>query len=225
MRGLFLACACVCILAVGLICAFLFANGLPFFSKYSLIDFITGTEWAPLRGVFGILPTIVGSFYVTFGALLLGAPIGILTAVLMSLFAGSRVVRVMKPCVALLAGIPSVVYGFFGLMLLVPFVRNTFGGQGKSILVASILLVIMILPTVIQTAEAALRLVDAVEETILERSTCAEAFEKMPIKADRQDPYYRIYVDNYIVFYVVIGDVMEVRRTLYGRRDLPEHIR
>jgi phosphate transport system permease protein len=97
MRGLFLASACVCILAVLAICAFLFVYGVPFFSKYSLLDFVTGTEWAPLRGVFGILPMIVGSFYVTLGALLLGAPVGILTAILMARFAGKGVVKVMKP--------------------------------------------------------------------------------------------------------------------------------
>jgi phosphate transport system permease protein len=159
MRGLFLASACVCILAVGVICAFLFANGLPFFTKYSAIDFLTGTTWAPLRNVFGILPMIVGSFLVTFGALLLGAPIGIFTAILMARFAGKGIVKIMKPAVALLAGIPSIVYGFFGLMLLVPLVRVNFGGTGKSVLVASILLSIMILPTIIQTSEAALNAV------------------------------------------------------------------
>lgn len=159
MRGLFLASACVCILAVGTISAFLLINGLPFFTKYPAGQFILGAEWAPLRDVFGILPMIVGSFYVTLGALLLGAPIGILTAILMSRFASRPVVKIMKPAVALLAGIPSVVYGFFGVMLLVPFVRETFGGTGKSVLVASILLGIMILPTIIQTAEAALNAV------------------------------------------------------------------
>lgn len=156
MRGLFLASACVCVIAVGVICAFLFVNGLPFFTKYPVQDFLSGTEWAPLRGVFGILPMIVGSFYVTFGALLIGAPVGILTAILMARFARKPVVRVMKPAVALLAGIPSVVYGFFALMLLVPFSRQVFGGNGKSALVASVLLSIMILPAIIQTSEAAI---------------------------------------------------------------------
>lgn len=159
MRGLFLASACVCILAVAVICAFLFINGLPFFTRYNAIEFLTGTTWAPLRDVFGILPMIVGSFYVTFGALLIGAPIGILTAILMARFANAAVVKIMKPAVALLAGIPSIVYGFFGLMLLVPLVRVNLGGTGKSILVASLLLSIMILPTIIQTAEAALNAV------------------------------------------------------------------
>ena len=159
MRGLFLASACVCIFAVGVICYFLFANGLPFFAEYSVWDFITGTEWAPTRGIFGILPMIVGSFLVTFGALLLGAPIGVLTAILMARFAAKPVVKIMKPAIALLAGIPSVVYGFFGLKLLVPFTRNTLGGNGLSMFVASILLAIMILPTIIQTSEAAINAV------------------------------------------------------------------
>ncbi len=159
MRGLFLASACVCILAVGTICVFLFANGLPFFRQYSALDFVTGTEWAPLRGVFGILPMIVGSFYVTFGALLFAAPVGILTAILMARFASRPVLKVMKPAVALLAGIPSVVYGFFGMMLLVPFVRENFGGTGKSVLVSSLLLAIMVLPTIIQTSLAAINAV------------------------------------------------------------------
>ena len=159
MRGLFLASACVCILAVGTISVFLVANGLPFFRAYSPVAFVTGTEWAPLRDVFGILPMIVGSFYVTFGALLIGAPIGILTAILMARFASRPLVKIMKPAVALLAGIPSVVYGFFGVMLLVPFSRQVFGGSGKSALVASVLLAIMILPTIIQTSEAAINAV------------------------------------------------------------------
>ena len=161
MRGLFLASACVCILAVLAICAFLFMNGLPFFRENSASDFLGGTEWAPLRGVFGILPMIAGSFYVTFLALLMGGPVGILTAILMAHFAGKRVVRVMKPAVTLLAGIPSVVYGFFGIMLLVPFIRENAGGTGKSVLAAGSLLAMMILPTIIQTAEAAISAVPA----------------------------------------------------------------
>ncbi len=159
MRGLFLASACVCVLAVGVISAFLFVNGLPFFTQYSALDFLTGTEWAPLRKVFGILPMIVGSFYVTLIALAIGTPIGILTAILMARFAPRPVVKIMKPAVALLAGIPSVVYGFFGLMLLVPFSREIFGGSGKSALVAGVLLSVMILPTIIQTSEAAINAV------------------------------------------------------------------
>ena len=183
MRGLFLASACVCVLAVGVICVFLFANGLPFFRAYSPVAFITGQEWAPLRGIFGILPMIVGSFYVTGLALLIGAPVGILTAILLSQFAGPWVKRVMQPAVALLAGIPSVVYGFCGLMLLVPLVREHLGGTGKSVLVASILLAIMILPTIIQTAKAAL---DAVPRSYYEGS--------LALGASKESSVFRVVV-------------------------------
>lgn len=156
MRGVFGASASVCILAVAMICIFLFANGLPFFTKYSPLDFLGGIKWKPLQEIFGILPMILGSIYVTCGAIVLAAPIGLLTAVFIVYFAGKSVRAVLKPAIALLAGIPSVVFGFFGLMLLVPLVRALFGGAGNSMLVASVLLAIMILPTIIQTAEAAL---------------------------------------------------------------------
>lgn len=156
MRGVFAASASLCILVVVLICAFLFVNGLPFFTKYNPIDFLSGTKWKPLNEVFGILPMILGSLYITLGAVLIGAPIGILTAICMSYFASARVVRFAKPLISLLAGIPSIVYGFFGLMFLVPLARELFGGAGNSILVASVLLAIMILPTIIQTSEAAM---------------------------------------------------------------------
>ncbi len=157
MRGVFLFSACVCIIAVAMICVFLFMNGLPFFTKYNLGDFLSGTTWAPLRKVFGILPMILGSFIITFGAVLLASPIGILTASFMTYFSNKKVNRFMQPAVALLAGIPSVVYGFFGMMLLVPLTKNLFNiSSGKSILVACVLLAIMILPTIIQTTAAAL---------------------------------------------------------------------
>ena len=157
MRGIFLISACVCVLAVGMICLFLFANGLPFFTKYPLGDFLGGVKWAPSKEIFGIMPMIIGSFVITLGAVLLAAPVGLLTAVFMVFFAGDRVRKWMEPAVALLAGIPSVVYGFFGLMLLVPLTAEVFDiSAGNSILVASVLLSIMILPTIIQTSQAAL---------------------------------------------------------------------
>lgn len=158
MRGVFLASACVCILSVAMICWFLFANGLPFFTQYDIGAFLGGIKWAPLRSVFGILPMIIGSFYVTIGAVLLASPVGLLTAVFMVYFSSERLNRLLRPAVALLAGIPSVVYGFFGLMLLVPTTAKIFNiAAGNSILVASVLLAIMILPTIIQTASAALQ--------------------------------------------------------------------
>lgn len=166
MRGVFCAAACACILAVGLICVFLFAGGLPFFGKVSVVDFLTGTKWAPDtndtgNGLYGILPMIVGSLYVTAGAILLGAPIGIMAAVAINRFCPRTVQRMIKPLVSLMAGIPSVVYGFWGITTLVPLVRNLFGGNGFSILTASVLLAVMILPTIIQLTISALEAVPA----------------------------------------------------------------
>ncbi|MEG0995730.1 MAG: phosphate ABC transporter permease subunit PstC, partial [Clostridia bacterium] len=157
MRWVFCATACACILAVMLICGFLLANGLPFFGKVNLWSFLTGQKWKPTNDIYGILPMILGSIYVTGGALALGAPIAILTAVFLVRFCPQGLYRVLKPAVALLAGIPSVVYGFFGLTAIVPFVKDTFGGNGNSMLTACILLAMMILPTMIQVAESAIR--------------------------------------------------------------------
>ena len=159
MKMVFLAAACVSILAVALICIFLFANGIPAIKEIGLFDFLTGTAWKPGNNKFGILPMILGSIYVTAGALVVGVPIGILMAVFMAKYCPQKLYRPLKTGVDLLAGIPSVVYGFFGLVVMVPMVREVFGGNGNSILTASLLLGIMILPTIIETSEAAIQAV------------------------------------------------------------------
>lgn len=159
MKIVFLAAASVSIAAVVLICIFLFANGIPAISKIGVFRFLFGTKWKPANRLFGIWPMIVGSLYVTAGALLIGVPVGILTAVYMARFCPKRFYKVMKAAVNLMAGIPSVVYGFFGLVVLVPFVRDTFGGRGMSVLTASILLGLMILPTIISVSETSIRAV------------------------------------------------------------------
>lgn len=159
MQVVFALCACVSILAVILICVFLFANGVPGIAKIGPLSFFTGTTWKPGNNKFGILPMILGSIYVTGDAVLIGVPIGVLTATYMAKFCNTRVYKVMKPATELLAGIPSVVYGFFGIKVLVPMVRQVFGGDGSSILTASILLGVMILPTIIGVIEPAIRAV------------------------------------------------------------------
>jgi phosphate transport system permease protein len=159
MHILFLLSACISILAVALICFFLFANGIPAMGKIGLFKFITGTVWKPTSNIYGIFPMIIGSIYVTAGAILLGVPIGILTAVYMARYCPKKFYKILKPAIDLLAGIPSVVYGFFGLMVIVPTIRNLFGGSGSSLLAASIVLGIMILPTIIGVSEAAIRAV------------------------------------------------------------------
>lgn len=159
MHGLFFIAACASVLAVGLICVFLFANGVPAMQEIGLLDFLRGEKWKPGNDIYGILPMILGSVYTTAGAIVLGVPIGILMAIFMARFCPAKLYKVLKPAVDLLAGIPSIVYGFFGLIMLVPFIRNTFGGDGQSILTASILLAIMILPSVISVSESSLRAV------------------------------------------------------------------
>ena len=159
MGVVFLLAATTSILAVLLICLFLFANGLPAIGEIGPLKFLLGTQWRPSNDIYGILPMIVGSLYVTAGAIILGVPIGILTAVFLAKFCPRRIYKVLKPAVDPLAGIPSVVYGFFGIVVLVPFVREIFGGDGNSILTASILLGMMILPTIIGVSESAIRAV------------------------------------------------------------------
>ena len=159
MTYVVLLAACASIATVAMICLFLFANGLPTIGKIGAADFFLGERWRPANDVYGILPMILGSLYVTLGAIVVGVPVGILTAVFMARFCPEKIYNVLKPSVELLAGIPSVVYGFFGLVVMVPFVREHIGGTGSSMLTASLLLGMMILPTLISVAEAALRAV------------------------------------------------------------------
>ena len=157
-------------LAVALICIFLFANGVPAIQEIGFVKFITGDIWRPNNNLFGILPMIVGSLYVTAGAIIFGVPIGILTSVFMAMYCPKQIYRPLKAATELLAGIPSVVYGFFGLVVVVPLIRD-FGqvlkgaglvdrsGDGNSILTTSLILGMMILPTIIGTTESAMRAV------------------------------------------------------------------
>lgn len=161
MRFLFLAAACISIAAVVLICIFLLTSGIPAIREIGLWNFLLGVKWKPANNLYGILPMIAGSVYVTAGALLIGVPVGILTAVFMARFCPKPLYRPIKAAVNLMAGIPSVVYGFFGLVVLVPLIRETLGGRGRgqSVLTASILLGLMILPTVISVSETSIRAV------------------------------------------------------------------
>jgi len=158
MKLIFGAAACASIICVATICVFLFANGLPAIAQIGPLKFLLGTEWKPGNDIYGIAPMIVGSIYVTAGALIIGAPLGLLTAIYLARFCPKRIYKVLNPAISLMAGIPSVIYGFFGLVVLVPFLRTMLGG-GKSVLAASIVLGIMILPTVIRVSESAIRAV------------------------------------------------------------------
>lgn len=157
MKCCFLICACVSVAAVAAICLFMFVNGIPAMGKIGVFKFLLGTEWSPSKGVYGILPMIIGSIYVTAGAAVVGVPIGILTAVFMVYYCPAPIYKIVKPAIDLLAGIPSIVYGFFGLVVIVPVIQDMLGTSGKGVLTASILLGLMILPTIISTAESSLR--------------------------------------------------------------------
>ena len=164
MHIVFFVCALASIAAVVLICLFLFANGIPAMKEIGLLNFLTGAKWKPGNDIYGILPMILGSIYITAGAVVIGVPVGLLTAIFMAFYCPKKLYGLLKPCTELLAGIPSIVYGFFGLVVIVPCIRTVaalFGADisGSSILAASVLLGIMILPTVIGVSEAALRAV------------------------------------------------------------------
>ncbi len=162
MKLLFLIAACFSIIAVLLICFFLFANGIPAMGEIGLFKFLSGVNWKPGNNIYGILPMILGSIYVTAGALVIGVPIGLLTAVFLARFCPKGIYRIVKPAVSLMAGIPSVVYGFFGMCVIVPMIRplaEKFQGDSYSMLTASILLGLMILPTIVEVTESSLRAV------------------------------------------------------------------
>ena len=182
-KVLFGAAAGISILAVALICVFLFANGIPAMAQIGLPEFLFGTTWRPANDIYGIFPMIIGSIYVTAGAIVVGVPAGLLTAIFLSRFASGRVAAVLKPGVELLAGIPSVVYGFFGLVVMVPFIRDTMPGRGLSLLAAAVLLGIMILPTIITVAQSAL---DAVPKKYYEGA--------LALGADHERSVFRIVV-------------------------------
>lgn len=161
MHIIFFICACMSIAAVITICLFMFYNGIPAMREIGFFNFIFGDTWRPTDTIasFGIAPMILGSVYVTAGAIIIGVPVGLFTAIFMAKFCPKKLYKFLMPPINLLAGIPSIIYGFFGMTVLVPFVRTTFGGNGNSILTASLLLGMMILPTIVGMSESALKAV------------------------------------------------------------------
>ena len=154
-----LAVAMSAISGLAVITVFIFKEGLPIITKVGLGGFILSSDWYPQEGEFGILPMIVGSLAVTAGAMIIGAVLGLGCAIVLTQFCPPRLVAVLKPCIELLAGIPSVVYGFIGVTILVPFIRDHLGGPGLSVLASSIVLGVMVVPTVTSISVDALRAV------------------------------------------------------------------
>ena len=156
VEGILLAVACSAVLCLLVIAAFILKEGLPFFLKVGIDDFLFSSDWRPDSGHFGIFPMIASTLWVTLGALLAGAPLGIAGAIFLSEFGPPPMMRVVKPAIELLAGIPSVVFGFIGVMVLAPLIRRVAGGPGLSVLAASIVLGVMILPTIMSISIDAL---------------------------------------------------------------------
>ena len=222
MHLVFLLSAVISIAAVILICVFLFSSGVPAIAQIGLKEFLTGTEWRPGNNIFGIFPMIVGSLYVTAGALVIGVPIGILTAIFMARFCPKGLYRIMKPAINLMAGIPSVVYGFFGLVILVPLVRDYIGGRGLSVLTASILLGLMILPTIISMSEAAIR---AVPESYYEGALALGAsHERSVFSAVVPAARSGIFAGIILGIGRAVGETMAVIMVAGNQALIPEHL-
>ncbi|TYQ12708.1 UNVERIFIED_CONTAM: phosphate ABC transporter membrane protein 1 (PhoT family) [Acetivibrio alkalicellulosi] len=157
VENIFLLFACISVICVALIIFYIFTKGSPAIFKIGLGHFLFGTKWAPTQGIYGILPMIVGSIYGTIGAVIVGTTIGLFTAIFMAEISPPWMVKIFRPAIQLLAGIPSVIYGFFGLLVIVPIIHKFYGGGGNSLLAVIIILSIMILPTLISISEISLR--------------------------------------------------------------------
>lgn len=153
VEKILLLCAGIAVLGVAIIGIFIFREGWPVISNTGIIGFVLGKDWAPTQGIYGIFPMVLGSMYVTLGALMIGVPIGIGCAVYLAEIASQRLSTIIKPGIELLAGIPSVIYGLYGMTVIVPIIRDLFNNQGFSVLAGSIVLGIMILPTIINISK------------------------------------------------------------------------
>ena len=159
IRTVLLLSAITGILGVVLITVFIIKEGIPVLSSTGLLNFLGGTKWAPTNEIFGIFPMIVGSSLTTLGALIIGVPIGLGCSIYLAELASQRVQNILRPGIDLLAGIPSVIYGLYGMVVIVPLIRKTFGGSGFSVLAGSVVLAIMILPTIINISTSSIKAV------------------------------------------------------------------
>lgn len=222
MAAVFAFLASISIIAVLVICIFLFARGIPAIHQIGFTKFVSGKIWKPGSDYYGIFVMIIGSLYVTAGALIIGVPVGIFMAVFMAKFCPAWLYKILKPVVNLLAGIPSIIYGYFGLMVIVPFIRNNFTGNGFSILAASIVLGMMILPTIISVSEASIR---AVPESYMEGA--------LALGATKETAVFKIIVpaakSGIITSLTLgvgraIGETMAVKMIVGNQTRLPESI-
>ena len=224
MKGVFIVAAGLFIACVLVICAFIFVQAVPALAEIGLGEFLFSTDWSPtdIPPSYGIGTMIVGSCYVTAGALIVGVPIGLLMAAFMARYCPRPVYKVMKPMVNILAGIPSIVYGYFGMTVIVPFVRDYMGGAGYGIFSASLVLGIMILPTVITVSETALR---AVPRSYYEGAVALGATHERAVFLT-EFPAAKSGITTAIVLGLgrVIGETMAVVMVVGNSTVLPESI-
>lgn len=222
MAAVFAFLASISIIAVLVICIFLFARGIPAIHQIGFTKFVSGKIWKPGSDYYGIFVMIIGSLYVTAGALIIGVPVGIFMAVFMAKFCPVWLYKILKPVVNLLAGIPSIIYGYFGLMVIVPFIRNNFTGNGFSILAASIVLGMMILPTIISVSEASIR---AVPESYMEGALALGATKETAVfKAIVPAAKSGIITSLTLGVGRAIGETMAVKMIVGNQTRLPESI-
>lgn len=222
MAAVFAFLASISIIAVLVICIFLFARGIPAIHQIGFTKFVSGKIWKPGSDYYGIFVMIIGSLYVTAGALIIGVPVGIFMAVFMAKFCPAWLYKILKPVVNLLAGIPSIIYGYFGLMVIVPFIRNNFTGNGFSILAASIVLGMMILPTIISVSEASIR---AVPESYMEGALALGATKETAVFMTIV-PAAKSGIITSLTLGVgrAIGETMAVKMIVGNQTRLPESI-
>jgi phosphate transport system permease protein len=187
IEGSLLVAALSSVTALGLIAAFIFLAGVPVMVKHGAAAFLLGTRWAPTKGGFGILPMIVASVVVTIGAMIIAVPLGLACSVFLAEIAPRKVANVVRPAIQLLAGIPSVVYGFVGITFLIPLIRDYLGGPGLSVLAATIILGVMVLPTLISISEDAIESVPRAykEGALALGCTHAQAIHRVILPAAR----------------------------------------
>ncbi len=223
-KGVFFLSALTSIFFVVLICLFLFSNGIPAIAKIGIPEFLFGSEWAPTDEPpsFGIFPMILGSLFISVGSIFIGGSIGLFSAIYLAKFCPEKAHRILRPAIDLLAGIPSVVYGFFGLMVIVPLIRQNFGGTGACILSASILLGIMILPTIVSVSEAALRAVPShyYEGALALGDTCERSIFRVILPAAASG----ISAGFVLGFGRAIGETMAVILVAGNQARIPESL-
>lgn len=221
-RALFLFCAIVSIFIVVFIAIFIFSSGIPAIKEIGLWNFLSGKKWKPSENIYGILPMIVGSLYVTAFSLLIAVPVGIFTSVFITYYAGEKLKKALNNIISLASAIPSVLYGFFALMVIVPLVRDLFGGRGMGILSASLLLSIMILPTIVSLTTSSL---ESLPRELYENSLAlGEGKEGTIFRLMLPSSKSGIFSSVTLALGRAIGETMAVKMVVGNQAVLPESI-